>query len=150
MQIIQATNTHLNMLASLFNGYRIFYKQESNLNAAKNFLSERVTKEDSIILIALSENNEPMGFTQLYPIFSSVSMQRTYILNDLFVDANFRKKGIGEALLKKAKTVAIANNSKGITLETETTNSAQKLYERLDWKKDTEVYHYTWETPPNI
>lgn len=62
-------------------------------------------------------------------------MQGTYVLNDLFVEANFRKKGVGEALLKKAKTVAIANNSKGITLETEITNPAQKLYKRLDWKK---------------
>lgn len=69
MQIIQATTAYLNALAPLFNGYRIFYKQESNLDAAKHFLSERFEKEDSIILIALSENNEPIGLTQLYPSF---------------------------------------------------------------------------------
>jgi hypothetical protein len=96
-----------------------------------------------------------MGFTQLYPSFSSVSMQRYYILNDLFVEASCRKKERKKergwrSTLQRRKTVAIANNSKGITLETETTNPAQKLYERLDWKKVTEVNHFTWETPPNI
>jgi len=81
----------------------------------------------------------------LYPSFSSVSMQRTFILNDLFVISEARGQGVGEALLNEAKAFAISENAKGLTLETEVTNPAQKLYERLDWLKDTEVFHYTWK-----
>ncbi|GEQ86678.1 hypothetical protein ULMS_21860 [Patiriisocius marinistellae] len=73
-------------------------------------------------------------------------MQRTFILNDLFVAENFRKKGVAEALLSRAKEFTISNNSKGLTLETAIDNPAQKLYERMGWKKDTAVFHYTWES----
>jgi|TARA_R110002020_G_scaffold447851_1_gene660320 GNAT superfamily N-acetyltransferase len=95
--------------------------------------------------MALSDAVEAMEFTQLYPSFSSVSTQRTYILNDLYVSEVHRNKGIGEALMERAKQFAISEGAKGITLETEVNNPAQHLYERLGWKKDDDKFHYTWE-----
>ncbi|QIE60686.1 GNAT family N-acetyltransferase [Rasiella rasia] len=145
MKIQAATLSHLNKLTPLFNGYRVFYKQPSDIARAEKFLTERLEKGDSTIFIAISENEEAMGFTQLYPSFSSVSTQRTYILNDLYVSEAHRKKGVGEALMQHAKQFAILKGAKGITLETETHNPAQHLYERIGWKKDTAVFHYTWE-----
>lgn len=140
----QATSADIKELAPLFNQYRVFYIQQSNLNAATSFISERFRHKDSHFIIAFNEDNTAMGFTQLYPSFSSVSMQRTYILNDLFVAEHFRKKGVGKALLNAAKKFALNNNAKGLTLETDTKNPAQHLYERLNWKKDDSVLHYTW------
>ena len=145
MKIIQATKSHLEQLAPLFNAYRVFYKQADSLETAKAFLSERFQKNDSVIFIAFSSEGKPIGFTQLYPTFSSVSVQRCFILNDLFVSKEQRGNGIGEALLNRAKQFAKEENSKGLTLETETNNPAQHLYERLGWKKDTHKFHYTWE-----
>jgi GNAT superfamily N-acetyltransferase len=145
MKIIQTTISSLDQLVPLFNSYRIFYKQASNPEAARNFLTERLQKKDSVIFLALDNSGQGLGFTQLYPSYSSVSMQRTYILNDFFVAAEARGKGVGEALMNRAKDFAIVKGSKGLTLETDHDNPAQKLYERLGWKKDTEVFHYTWE-----
>ena len=145
MQVYQANHTDLQLLILLFNGYRIFYKQPSDIERAKQFLSERLLRKDSIIFMALSDVGEAMGFTQLYPSFSSVSTQRTYILNDLYVSEVHRNKGIGEALMERAKQFAISEGAKGITLETEVNNPAQHLYERLGWKKDDDKFHYTWE-----
>lgn len=144
METRQANQFDLQQLAKLFNQYRIFYKQESDIDGAVNFISERFRLNDSHIIVALNDSNAVLGFTQLYPSYSSVSMQRTYILNDLFVSENFRKKGVGEVLLKAAKQFSNDQNSKGLTLETDNNNPAQHLYERLKWKKDTEVLHYTW------
>jgi GNAT superfamily N-acetyltransferase len=145
MTTTRALIQHLPQLIPLFNEYRVFYKQSSNLEAAQTFLKERFLKNDSVIFIALNTNDEGIGFTQLYPSYSSVSMQRTYILNDLFVSPKFRKKGIGEKLMEAAKQFAIAEGSKGLTLETDIDNPAQKLYKRLGWIKDIHVNHYTWE-----
>ena len=95
--------------------------------------------------MALDEDGNGLGFTQLYPSFSSVSMQRVYILNDLYVSEKSRGQGIGESLMEYAKQFARKMGSKGLTLETAVDNPAQNLYKRLGWVKDTEVNHYTWE-----
>jgi GNAT superfamily N-acetyltransferase len=144
--ITKATTKNIKDIAPLFDAYRVFYKQVSNLEAAKSFLKDRLTTKESVIFIAWV-NGAAVGFTQLFPTFSSVSMQRSFVLNDLYVDANQRKKGIGKALLNHAKQFCIKKRYKGLALETATDNPAQKLYEQLDWKKDTEVYHYFWKNP---
>jgi len=145
MKITQATINNLEQLTPLFDGYRIFYKQASDLKASEAFLSKRFLQSDSIIFMAFDDQQQALGFTQLYPTFSSVSMKRTYILNDLYVIPRMRANGIGEALMNHSKQFVIQNNCKGLTLETAVDNPAQKLYERLGWKKDIDVFHYTWE-----
>lgn len=145
MNIVQATSENLEQLAPLFDGYRIFYKRNTDLGAARRFLKERLEKKDSIIFLVLDESNKGLGFTQLYPSYSSVSLQRTFILNDLYVSEFARGKGIGEALMERAKKFAIEVGSKGLTLETATDNPAQKLYKKLGWMEDSFVKHYTWE-----
>ena len=142
MTIIQASIQHLDDLVPLFDGYRIFYRQESDIKSAKAFLKERLTNQDTIIYIAYIDDNA-VGFTHLFPSFSSVSMQPLYVLNDLYVDKNYRKQKIGVALLNKAKQLCREKNYKGLALQTETTNPAQYLYESLGWKKDLDL-HYFW------
>jgi len=82
MTIIKAHIEHLDVIAPLFDAYRVFYKQASNLDAAKAFLHERLKNKESVIYLAIKDS-KAVGFTQLYPLFSSVSMERMFILNDL-------------------------------------------------------------------
>lgn len=144
MKIITVTTENLDQLVPLFNDYRIFYKQESDLATAKEFLDRRIAKSESIIFMVIDQDDNGLGFTQLYPSFSSVKMKRTYILNDLYVSIQHRGLGIGEALLEHARQFAIDSGCSGISLETDLDNPAQKLYERLGWKKDLHL-HYSWE-----
>lgn len=143
VKIVEANINHLEELIPLFDQYRTFYQQNSDLQAAKNFLEARIKNDESIIFLAYY-NDEPAGFTQLYTSFSSVSMQAIFILNDLFVSKNARKKGVGEALLNRAKEICFEKNHKGLVLETGIDNPAQKLYEKLGWKKDNSSFHYFW------
>jgi GNAT superfamily N-acetyltransferase len=143
MKIIRATREHISLIAPLFDAYRIFYKQSSDLDGVISFLRKRIEAEESILFLAMNKNS-PIGFTQLYTTFSSVSMESFYILNDLYVIPSYRGKGVGEALLNKAKEQCILMNYKGIGLETSSENPAQHLYERLGWKKDIEHYQYFW------
>jgi len=146
MKILRATKEHISLIAPLFDAYRIFYKQSSDLAGAKSFLTKRMEANESILFLAMDKNSA-VGFTQLYTTFSSVSMESFYILNDLYVVPNYRGKGIGEALLNKAKEQCKQMNYKGIGLETSSDNPAQQLYEKLDWQKDLEHYHYFWTAP---
>lgn len=141
IQINHATLADLDQLVPLFDGYRQFYRQPSDLNGARTFLHERLTNNDSVIFLA--KDDEPLGFTQLFPSFSSVSMRRLWILNDLFVAPNGRQRGVGAALLERARQWAIRTDAKGLTLETEISNiNAQRLYEHSGWKREDETYHY--------
>ncbi|WP_420602072.1 GNAT family N-acetyltransferase [Flagellimonas sp.] len=146
MEIRNATLSDLELVVPLFDAYRVFYGQTSDFKAARSFLEERFNNGETVIFLAV-ENDKPIGFTQLYTTFSSVSMKPFYILNDLFVVPEFRKKGIGETLLNYAKKHCQEFNYKGLALETAIDNPAQKLYERLGWEKDKEYFHYFWKNP---
>ena len=142
MTIIQANLSHLDHIATLFDQYRVFYRQASDLEAAKTFIKTRLEQEDTIILLAYAED-KPVGFSQLFHTFSSVSMQPLFILNDLFVNETYRKQGFGVALLNKSKNLCKMHRYKGIALQTETTNPAQELYESQGWTLD-KALQYFW------
>src|SRR5689334_3098393 len=101
MDIRQATIADLDALAPLVDGYRQFYKQPSDPDAARRFLADRFHHRQSVIFLA-AVDGKAAGFTQLYPSFSSISMARTFILNDLFVTPEARGLGVGKGLLKAA------------------------------------------------
>jgi len=142
MIITRAKLKDLNDLALLFDSYRTFYKQDSSLEADKHFLKQRMMKNDSIIYIAY-DNNKAIGFTQLYPLFPSVSMRSMYMLNDLFVKSNHRGQGIGEALINRAKHLCQSENNKGLVIQTAVDNPAQQLYQRMGFVEDTDL-QFSW------
>ena len=144
LQVIRAGGEQLDALAPLFDGYRQFYQQESDLEGARGFLKARLEKGESVIFLALdAAEGKALGFTQLYPMFSSVSMEPMWILNDLFVTPPGRKRGVGEALMQAAFEFARASGAKGMQLETAVDNHpAQRLYERLGWTRETNFYTY--------
>ena len=130
-------------IAPLFNQYRIFYQQDDNLALALNFIHKRLLNDESVIFFALDSHDNCIGFTQLYPSFSSVSAKRTWVLNDLFVAENARKSGVARMLMAAAKDYALSTNAKGIALETAENNvNAQKLYDSLGYQKEQGFIHY--------
>jgi len=136
------TLNELDQVSQLFNQYRMFYGQASNLEGAKEFIKERIENNESVIFLAV-ENDSPAGFVQLYPIFTSVGMNRKWLLNDLFVAEDYRRHGVGKALMNKAKDLAVETRAAGILLETTKDNvKAQALYESLGYEKEDAVYFY--------
>lgn len=143
MEIVLADSKYLEEVSRLFDQYRIFYQQPSNLEAAKNFLQERFEKNDSTIFLAV-DRGYIVGFTQLYPSFSSVSMKQVWILNDLFVKEEYRNQGVAKLLISKAEEFAQATQAVRMVLATQISNiAAQRLYESRGYIKDENFYHYT-------
>lgn len=158
--IVRATLEHLEMATVLFDGYRQSYGQDSDVAGAREFLSERLKQDQSVIFLALRlldnvpADNVPAdkkddlacGFTQLYPTFSSVSLRPVWILNDLFVPPPARRQGIGKRLLQTAAEFAAKRGAKRLTLATGVDNrGAQRLYEQLGWRQDRDFVHYNYE-----
>ncbi|UOG41817.1 GNAT family N-acetyltransferase [Leptospira noguchii] len=144
MNIKEAFISDLSETAKLFDEYRQFYKQKSDFKGAEKFIEERIIKQESKIYL-LMDGNAYCGFTQLYPIFTSLSMKRAWILNDLFVRPKYRKKGGGRALIEETAKFARDTGAKYIQLSTAFDNhTAQKLYESIGFIKDEEFFYYTW------
>ena len=142
----QAVFADLGALVPLFDAYRQFYGQAGDLAGAKAFLRDRFEHSQSVVFIA-EEGGRAVGFTQLYPSFSSVSMARTFVLNDLFVAPDRRRKGIGEMLLQSAAEFARNVGAVRLTLSTAVANAAaQALYESAGWRRDEKFYVYNLAT----
>lgn len=144
MDIRFATAADLDALVPLFDGYRQFYKFASDIEGGRTFLSARFDAKDSVILIAEHEG-AAIGFTQLFPSFSSGRMARIFVLNDLFVAPGARGAGVGRALLEAARDYGIAQGAVRLTLSTQVENkTAQALYEAAGWKRDTAFFVYNF------
>jgi GNAT superfamily N-acetyltransferase len=133
----------LETLVPLFDGYRQFYRQAADPERARSFLAERLAHHESEILLAQDEIGAGLGFTQLYPLFSSVRAVRTYLLNDLFVAAPARRGGVAKALLIAAADHARHLGAAGLSLSTALDNlPAQALYESLGWQREQGFCEY--------
>lgn len=147
MDIRNAEPIHLDALVRLFDLYRVFYKCDPDPVSTRSFLEKRISQADSKILCAFDQETM-LGFTQLYPSFSSTEMQRIWILNDLFVDPAERRRGVGGALLEAAREFGKATGATYLSLETQRTNgTAQSLYESKGWERDEEFYTYELTLP---
>ena len=133
----------INDAAALFDQYRIFYKMESDLKSSQAFISARAKQQDSFIFVAYKEN-EPAGFAQIYPSYSSVAMKKIWILNDLFVAMPFRKSGCATCLLSYVESQASNNDVFSIKLATASNNSqANELYYKLGYKRNQAFEHFS-------
>jgi ribosomal protein S18 acetylase RimI-like enzyme len=142
--IRQAAASDIDALAPLFDSYRQFYGRESDIRAAREFLLARFNHGESVVFIA-HDANVPIGFAQLYPSFSSVSLARTFVLNDLFVHESSRRKGVASLLLAAAVEFGKSSAAARLSLSTAISNdTAQALYQSAGWRRDEQffVYHY--------
>jgi len=143
MDIRRADLADLDLLTPLFDAYRQFYRQDSDLTGVWNYLHDRLDQEQAVVFLAM-QGDDSAGFTLLYPTLSSVAMAHIWILNDLYVDPDFRRQGVGKALLLHAKDFCQATGAYRMGLATEITNTnAQALYESLGWVRDDKFYQYS-------
>ncbi|AMR41595.1 GNAT family N-acetyltransferase [Elizabethkingia anophelis] len=144
MMIRLATLQDLESLTLIFEKYRDFYKKQGDYEGAKSFLKERISNNQSVIYIAEADG-KTIGFTQLYPLFSSTRMKKLWLLNDLYVEEEYRKKGISIALIDKAKELCRETGACQLSLETSKTNMVgNNLYPKTDFQLDTESNFYYW------
>ncbi|MGX7666662.1 GNAT family N-acetyltransferase [Flavobacterium pedocola] len=146
IEIKKINSSENEIVIELFDKYRIFYKQPSDIELAKTYIKERLEQNEAQIYVAyVKENPKPIGFTLLYPKFSSVSAKKNWHIGDLYVEIDQRKKGIGEKLLNTALNFAKNDGANFISLNTATDNySAQKLYESFGFVKQEYLPGYLY------
>jgi ribosomal protein S18 acetylase RimI-like enzyme len=141
VSVRRATLDDLDAVAPLFDAYRQFYGQPSDAARARAWLSDRIQTGESVVLLA-QVDGRPSGFVQLYPMFSSVRTARLWILNDLFVAGDARRRGVARALLDAAAKFARDDGAAGLMLETARDNApARALYRAAGWQEDASQWY---------
>lgn len=144
MHIINCSNKYIDQLTELFEEYRSFCGFDPRPAETASFLAKLITNEESVIFIALDpETDTIMGFVNLYPCYSSLALQRLWILNDLGVSSAFRGQGVSKALIRKAQEFAKETKAVRIELKTQVDNNrARNLYKSMDFTIDTDNVYY--------
>ena len=139
----RANIADLDAIAPLFDAYRQFYRQPSDLPRAREYLKERIERKESVIFVGQTSSREIVGFCQLYPTFCSVRVAHTYVLYDLFVSPAARGTGAGRALMLAAEIHAAKTGAARMELSTARDNKvAQSLYESQGWMRDEAFFVY--------
>ncbi|WP_150272921.1 GNAT family N-acetyltransferase [Paenibacillus tepidiphilus] len=145
-QVEQVFSEAVEQAVPLFDAYRRYYKQGSDVPGAERFLRQRLEAGESVLFLAVTgegPEKRAVGLAHLYPSFSSVTLEKLWILNDLFVAEEQRGQGIGTLLLQRVEAFARETGTKGLTLTTMTDNTgAQRLYEANGYVRDEEFVTY--------
>ena len=142
--IRQAGPADVDVVAPLFDAYRQFYEQPSDLPLARAFIAERLANGDAVIFLA-ERGGRAVGFVQLYPVFSSTASRprRLWLLNDLYVAPEARQGGTGRALMARARRLAEKTDASGLEIDTARTNTiGQRLYESEGYRRDDGFLRY--------
>jgi ribosomal protein S18 acetylase RimI-like enzyme len=141
--IRRASTADAALVAPLFDAYRRFYGLASDLDLSQRYISERLERSESVVLLAAAPRGEALGFVQMYPTFSSLQAAQVFVLYDLYVAGEARRLGVARALMRAAVEEARAAGAVALTLQTARTNlAAQRLYDSLGWRRDEEFVEY--------
>ncbi|MEC6797172.1 GNAT family N-acetyltransferase [Photobacterium sp. S4TG1] len=139
----KATLNDLNKVVPLYKEYLTFYHVDYSEKNPQKYLEERLSNNESVIYYIVDKDDNYVGFTQLYPLFCSLEMNRTWLLYDLFVAESARSHGVAQLLLNQADELAKETDASFIMLSTAVDNlKAQNLYEKNDYEKDVEFFTY--------
>lgn len=145
-RIRKAELNDITELAHLFDLYRVFYGMSSDNHAAAAFLTHRIVNSESVVYVAEMDEGKIAGFVQLYPLFSSISMSKLWLLNDLYVMDEYRGKGISKKLIDRSKELARITHASGLMLETgKSNNIGNNLYPTTGFELNTDNNFYFWK-----
>jgi len=141
IQIVQATENHINLLAPLYHHYRSGFHQDTNVNDVKNFLTKTIDLPNTAVVIAVknvsAKKQIALGFINMFCFYSTISFKKMWIINDIFVEETQRQQGIGKVLIRAAKDFALADGATHLLLETTPDNKAAlALYASEGYVKD--------------
>jgi GNAT superfamily N-acetyltransferase len=144
MRIVQATLEHLDQLTPLFVNYRELFGQLPYPDSSRSFLEKRISRKESVIYLAMAdEEDKILGFCQLYPSFSSLSLKRVWILNDIYVCQDARRQLVADRLIQAAKQMAKDTNAVRLRVASSINNTvAHKVYESIGFVEDTEYKNF--------
>ncbi len=141
VEIAPVTDAQFEELLPLIAAYQRFYEvddidEERNRVFFRRFLAP---SEDGMLLGA-REDGRFAGYACLYWHFSSLRATESVLMNDLYVEADQRGRGVGRALIEASAAVAREHGAALLEWQTDPDNhTAQRLYDTTGARRSDEV-----------
>lgn len=138
---------HCNALCSLLNAYMSDpmgnYPQHDERQNEK--LIEGMKAHPTSITLLRMEDGKPVGIVNAFMNFSTFKLKPFINIHDVFVEKEYRGRGISRKMISKMKEIALCNGCCKVCLEVRYDNiAAQACYSREGFKEDVPPMHY-WE-----
>ena len=143
MLVKRLNEKYIDQFVTVVDEYREFCGFTPSPVETKTFFQTLLKKNEAATFIAISEDDKVMGFINLYPSNSTLSLKKIWILNDLGVSSKYRRLGVAQKLIQES--IEFAKNSGAIRIELKTNKTnlnAQNLYKEIGFKIDQDNLHY--------
>nr|WP_315023263.1 GNAT family N-acetyltransferase [uncultured Aminipila sp.] len=103
---------------------------------------EALQHPELITLLLIEKEKKVIGFANLMTIFSVWSHGKALILDDLYINQEFRGNGIGRFVMQFIETYAREHGCKRLQFQSEYTNpEAHRFYDQLGYVSES-MYFY--------
>jgi GNAT superfamily N-acetyltransferase len=140
IEIAPVGDAEFEQLLPLIGAYQRFYEVEDvDEERNRSFFRRFLAPSEDGMLIGARDGGRFLGYACLYWHFSSTLARETVLMNDLYVEADARGKGVGRALIEASRDVARKRGAAHLEWATAPDNlTAQRLYdstgaERSEW-----------------
>jgi glycosidase/GNAT superfamily N-acetyltransferase len=141
LKIQSASANDIHTITHLFVDYaRSFGETNPIFDNISAFLQDKINNAGYTLYFA-EKDGTPVAFAGLYPIYSSVTLKKQWLLNDFYVSQNCRGQGIGTALMNEIKA-SLKAEAQGIILVTSDKNAeAKAFYEANGFSSDGNLFY---------
>jgi len=147
MEIRHATAADLPSLAKVMDEENIHYEGSDALPADRVLpkLERWFSANNDTRLLVAVDGESVLGFATLVPLFPAGNLNVSMFIKDLYVAADARGRGIGEALMRRSAAEARRLGATRLELTVDGDNTrAKALYEMLGGS-DTHKSYLRWE-----
>ncbi len=132
LEIRQAVKEDTALILQFIKDLAEFEKLSDEVTANVEILEQNIFAENSGIEVAIAEfDKKPVGFVLYFFNFSTFVGKKGLYIEDLFVNPEFRGKGIGKALLSYTAKIATERNCGRMEWSVLTWNPAVKFYKSI-------------------